>query len=134
MPKRSRPYREGLLESLKDPQESAHYLMAGADDPETFLASLRDIAEAHGITSKQMSEELALAKDACVHAFVDGAEWWEFHKTGATIFQSDQKLAHNEAVKKYPYAGLLWKQLELERKLRLDAELELNKLKEKHGH
>jgi len=35
-------------------------------------------------------------------AFVDGAKWWEFHKEGATMWQSDQRLAEEEAEKRYP--------------------------------
>jgi hypothetical protein len=34
-------------------------------------------------------------------AFVDGARWWEFYKTGASMWQSDRHLAEAEAVKMY---------------------------------
>ncbi len=30
-------------------------------------------------------------------AFVAGTKWWEFHSTGATMWQSDQRLAEIEA-------------------------------------
>ncbi len=45
---RSRPYKEGLLERLKDPQEAAAYLDAALEDGdiEVFLLALRDVAEA----------------------------------------------------------------------------------------
>ena len=45
---RSRPYKEGLLERLKDPQEAAAYLDAALEDGDTevFLLALRDVAEA----------------------------------------------------------------------------------------
>ena len=45
---RSRSYKEGLLERLKDPQEAAAYLDAALEDGETevFLLALRDVAEA----------------------------------------------------------------------------------------
>ena len=45
---RSRPYKEGLLERLKDPQEAAAYLDAALEDGDTevFLLTLRDVAEA----------------------------------------------------------------------------------------
>jgi len=33
--------------------------------------------------------------------FVAGAKWWEFHKTGATMWQSDQRLAEAEASQRY---------------------------------
>ena len=44
----SRPYKEGLLERLKDPQEAAAYLDAALEegDTEVFLLALRDVAEA----------------------------------------------------------------------------------------
>ena len=43
-------YREKLLESLKDPEEAAHYLTACLEDgyPGVFLMALRDVADAHG--------------------------------------------------------------------------------------
>lgn len=36
-----------------------------------------------------------------VEAFVKGAKWWEYHKTGATMWQSDQTLAAEEAAKRF---------------------------------
>ena len=34
-------------------------------------------------------------------AFIAGAKWWEYHKTGGTMWQSDQRLAEDEADKRY---------------------------------
>ena len=53
MSKASRPYREGLLEDLKDPEEAAAYLTAALEDgsPDVFLLALRNVAEAHGMKS-----------------------------------------------------------------------------------
>ena len=34
-------------------------------------------------------------------AFVAGAKWWEYHSTGATMWQSDQRLAEDEATRRY---------------------------------
>lgn len=44
-------YREGLLESLKDPEESAAYINAAFQegDEKLLLVALRDVAEAHGM-------------------------------------------------------------------------------------
>ena len=44
------PYRESLLESLKNPDEAAEYLNACLEDEDArvFLLALRDVAEAHG--------------------------------------------------------------------------------------
>jgi len=35
-------------------------------------------------------------------AFVQGAAWWEYHRAGATMWQSDRKLAEEEAARRYP--------------------------------
>lgn len=53
MSRASRPYKEGLLKSLKDPKEAAAYLTAALEDgsPDVFLLALRNVAEAHGMTS-----------------------------------------------------------------------------------
>lgn len=59
MPKRTADYRQGLLESLTDPQEAALYVEAAMQESnELFLVALRDVAEA-----RQMSR---VAKDAGV--------------------------------------------------------------------
>lgn len=43
-------FRKGLLASLKDPEEAAHYLNACLedDDARVFLLALRDVADARG--------------------------------------------------------------------------------------
>jgi probable addiction module antidote protein len=43
-------YRESLLESLRNPDEAAHYLDACLDDedPRVFLLALRDVADSRG--------------------------------------------------------------------------------------
>jgi probable addiction module antidote protein len=56
MPKTKKPtanvesYRDALLESLRNPDEAAHYLNACLEDedPGVFLLALRDVADAHG--------------------------------------------------------------------------------------
>jgi probable addiction module antidote protein len=47
---KTEPYRESLLESLKNPEEAAQYLNACLedDDARVFLLALRDVAEARG--------------------------------------------------------------------------------------
>ena len=35
-------------------------------------------------------------------AFVMGAKWWEFHQSGATMWQSDQRLAEEKAEEFFP--------------------------------
>ena len=46
MSKASRPYKQSLLEDLKDPQEAAAYLTAALEDgsPDVFLLALRDVS------------------------------------------------------------------------------------------
>jgi probable addiction module antidote protein len=47
MSKRTRPYREALLEALADPNEVVHYVNAALEDsPEMFLKALRNVAQA----------------------------------------------------------------------------------------
>lgn len=52
MPKKVRveSYRDSLLDSLKDADETAHYLNASLNDadPRVFLLALRDVADARG--------------------------------------------------------------------------------------
>ena len=35
-------------------------------------------------------------------AFVSGAAWWEYQRSGATIWTSDRRKAEVEAEKRYP--------------------------------
>lgn len=37
-------------------------------------------------------------EEELINAFIQGAKWWEYHSTGATMWQSDQGLALKEAV------------------------------------
>lgn len=41
-------------------------------------------------------------EDDLRRAFVMGAKWWEFHSREATMWQSDQRLAEEEADRRYP--------------------------------
>ena len=41
------------------------------------------------------------AKDDIRRAFVEGAKWWEYHSTKGTMWQSDQRLAEDEATRRY---------------------------------
>src|ERR1700676_3729553 len=48
---RSRPYKTGLNERLKDPEHVAAYLNAAAkESQEVFMLALRDVAEDHKIS------------------------------------------------------------------------------------
>lgn len=41
-------------------------------------------------------------KDDLRRAFVAGAKWWEWHSRNATMWQSDQRLAEQEAERRFP--------------------------------
>ena len=63
MPKRIASYRDGLLESLVDPQEASDYLQAAlGDSNEAFLVALRDVAEAHHMA--KVAKDAGVAREA----------------------------------------------------------------------
>ena len=71
MNKASRPYKEGLLEDLRDPGEAAAYLTAALEDgsPDVFLLALRDVAEAHGM--KRLAEGAQLNRESMYRMLSD---------------------------------------------------------------
>jgi probable addiction module antidote protein len=71
MPKRTRKYEDGLIESLKDPSEAAAYLNAhlleeGGDGEELFLLALRDVARANGVGD--IAEAASLGRESLYKA------------------------------------------------------------------
>jgi hypothetical protein len=42
------------------------------------------------------------ARDDLRRAFVAGAKWWEFWRSGGTMWRSDQDKAEAEAERRYP--------------------------------
>ena len=53
------------------------------------------------LQDKLMAASYAQTRGATVgEAFVAGVSWWEFHKTGATLWSSDRDLAEQEAAKR----------------------------------
>lgn len=62
--KKSKPYKDFLLERLKDPKEAAAYLNASLEDnvPGVFLIALRDIAQANRGMA-QVAEEAKLNRE-----------------------------------------------------------------------
>ncbi len=71
MSKASRPYKEELLEDLRDPGEAAGYLTAALEDgsPAVFLLALRDVAEAHGM--KRLAEGARLNRESLYRMLSD---------------------------------------------------------------
>lgn len=68
MPKpkvKTESYREGLLRSLKNPDEAAHYLNACLEDEDArvFLLALRDVADARG-GIRALSREAKLNRES----------------------------------------------------------------------
>ena len=63
---RSRPYRDSLLEALRDPQEAAAYLDAAleAGDREAFLLALRHVAEAQLGSMSRLAERTGLSRES----------------------------------------------------------------------
>ena len=62
MPRRSNAYRPTLLESLRDPQESAAYLKAALEDsPEMFLVALKDVAAAFQVS--RVAKEAGITRE-----------------------------------------------------------------------
>jgi len=47
-----------------------------------------------------LESELQTARDALPIAFQQGAKWWEWHSSGATMWSSDSALAWDEAQRK----------------------------------
>ena len=71
MSKASRPYKEELIEDLKEPSEAAAYLTAALEDgsPDVFLLALRDVAESHGM--KQLAEGAQLNRESMYRMLSD---------------------------------------------------------------
>ena len=63
MPKRTRLYRDSLLEDLQQPAEAAAYLNAALEDSdEMFLIALRDVAEARQMA--KVAEAAGVARES----------------------------------------------------------------------
>jgi probable addiction module antidote protein len=63
MPKRTRGFREQLLQDLRDPQEATLYLNAAVDDSDQmFLIALRDVAEARQMA--KIAGDAGVAREA----------------------------------------------------------------------
>ena len=56
------------------------------------------IVEKWSAQAAALEAELALLKEQRIQDFVDGARWWEYEKTGATMWGSDREKAEAGAV------------------------------------
>ena len=64
---------------------------------DTDKSDLREYARA---AIAALAQQPAAVDDAYRRGFVDGAKWWEWEKTGATMWQSDQQRAYDKATEK----------------------------------
>ena len=73
MKARSKPYRESLLEALKDPVEAAAYLDAALEegDREGFLLALRQVADARLGGISKLSDETGLNRESLYRTLSD---------------------------------------------------------------
>lgn len=63
----TRPYREALMESLRDPSEARAYLNAALEDsPESFLKALRNVAQAHQMS--KVAQEAGIPRESLYRA------------------------------------------------------------------
>ena len=58
--RKTKPFHDYLVESLEDPEEAAEYLNAVLEenDPKLFLAALRDVADAYGMSKMAKKTKL----------------------------------------------------------------------------
>jgi hypothetical protein len=105
--------RVGLLTELLLSQK--HFAGLDLIEPEALaIARFLDGALDDSYQPSDMAQEFAAAKDELLVAFVKGAKWWEFHKSGGTMWQSDQHLAEEEGAKHYPFKSFRAQYLERE--------------------
>lgn len=49
-----------------------------------------------------MNDQIGAWPEKCLRrAFVEGAMWWQFHKSGSTPFASERDEAEEEAINRY---------------------------------
>jgi hypothetical protein len=66
-------------------------------EDEWYRALLRELASRLALNRERLG---SWPQEDRRRAFVQGAQWWEFHKTGATMWQSDRDLAEQEATRR----------------------------------
>jgi hypothetical protein len=72
-------------------------------DADKFFAAI-DAARSALLAAKQV--EGTWSPDDIRRAFVEGAKWWEYAKTGGTMWQSDIDHTEEVATKRYPLPPL----------------------------
>ena len=103
--------REQILESIEWVKKDIATALEGYKSDPSWIRPMRlSIAE-----RKDIYEQCKFRLDATLallgkmsdlqRAFVQGAKWWEWQKTNATMWQSDQNLAAEEAIRRYSKTG-----------------------------
>jgi len=70
------------------------------------LAAMRAVLEGHLAERFTAARQLGDWPEHCEQrAFVDGAKWWEFRKTGGTMWAQDVSIAEYVAVERYGEPG-----------------------------
>jgi hypothetical protein len=84
---------------------------------EKRIEELRQLAAIHPKSQwlDECIDEIERLQGVAGRAFIEGAKWWEWHKTGATMWQSDQQAAAEEAAtRKMPFHEPIESRLEAE--------------------
>lgn len=61
------------------------------------LEAMGAVLKAWSCVRHRVPPDGSVTPDALIVAFVQGAKWWEHHKTGATMWASDQSKAEGHA-------------------------------------
>jgi hypothetical protein len=70
------------------------------------LAAMRAVLEGHLAERFAASRQFGAWPEHCEQrAFVDGAKWWEFRKTGGTMWAQDVSIAEYVAIERYGDPG-----------------------------
>jgi hypothetical protein len=90
--------RADLLDYLEAHKQQ---IRLGGDGFEQLRSVFRELIGRDAIAPSAPSESISqMSQSQHVAEFVAGAKWWEYHKTGATMWRSDQDLAEQEAVRR----------------------------------
>ena len=72
------------------------YDVKTTEEPAGYFQRIEILEDLHSLLKLYQSQQVSL-----LVAFVQGAKWWEYQSTGATMWQSDAILAEEEASRKF---------------------------------
>jgi len=79
------------------PKENDYKFCPGCGKPVTLAGDREPATSKTPEPSTLASATGSETPDALIVAFVQGAKWWEYHQTGATMWASDQDQAEGHA-------------------------------------